>query len=90
VEGEEEHILCKVEMTDFDARQCLQMKDQIASYENGAIHLYQLIENLEALADLLEERDVAWLTELRRYWAILEESYAVALDRGEKLTIRRG
>jgi hypothetical protein len=72
-------------MTDFDARQYLQMKNQIANYEHGAIQLYQLIGNLEALTDLLEERDVAWLKEFRRYWAMLEESYAVALDRGEKL-----
>jgi hypothetical protein len=72
-------------MNESDARQYLHMADQLKAYERGAIRLFQLIASLEVLTDMLQEPDAAWLKEFRQYWAILEDTYAVALYRRESL-----
>jgi hypothetical protein len=41
-----------------------------------------LITDLSALIDSLEEQEPDWKQRLRDRWSVLEEVYAVALDRG--------
>jgi hypothetical protein len=72
-------------MNDYDARQYEQMEAQISAYESGTVRLHELIASLEALMDCLQQPDQEWLKEFRKHWAVLEQAYAVASDRGESL-----
>jgi hypothetical protein len=45
--------------------------------------LTKQLYNLEALGEILEERDEVWKKEYYNAWGILEEVYAVALNNGQ-------
>jgi hypothetical protein len=60
------------------------MADHLRRYEEGGIDLGSLIAGLEALFLRLEAGDESSKNEFRRKWGILEEVYAVALDRVEQ------
>ena len=70
--------------TEFDQRQYALMEDHLRRYEEGGTNLGSLIAGLEALLQCLEAAEDGWKTEFRRKWGILEEVYAVALDRVEQ------
>ena len=70
--------------TDFDQRQFASMAEHLRRYEHGEADLGSLIAGLEALLLCLEGADENWKAAFRREWGILEEVYAVALDRVEQ------
>ena len=70
--------------TEFDQRQYALMEDHLRRYEEGGTTLGSLVAGLEALLQCLEAPEEDWINEFRRKWGILEEVYAVALDRVEQ------
>lgn len=70
--------------TDFDQRQFTSMEEQLRRYEQGATNLGSLIAGLEALLLCLERADENWKTSFQAQWGVLEEVYAIALDRVEQ------
>ena len=66
---------------EYDQRQYRLMKQRILNYERGEITLNTLIVDLEVLLGVLHMDDEEWKQSFRSAWWILEEVYAVALDR---------
>lgn len=62
------------------------MLDQIEDFKSNRIDLKHLINGLESLLSALEKPDPDWKTKFRKKWGVLEEVYAVALDRKSDLT----
>ncbi|MFJ9775511.1 hypothetical protein ACIRVF_30410 [Kitasatospora sp. NPDC101157] len=56
-------------------------RQSVKSYRSGGITLRQLIDDLDAIWSNLAQS--AWSENLRSQWWVLEEIYAVALDRGD-------
>jgi hypothetical protein len=73
-------------MSDYDNRQYRRMLDQIQDFESKRIDLKHLINGMESLLCALEEADAGWKSEFQSKWGVLEEVYAVALDRKRQLT----
>ena len=73
-------------MSDYDNRQYLRMLDQIRDFESKRIDLKHLINGMKFLLSALEKADTTWKSEFQREWGVLEEVYAVALDRKRQLT----
>ena len=63
------------------------MLDQIQQYEDHTIDLKHLIKGLKSLLRTLEDIDLPWKSEFLNQWEILEQIYAVALDRGQKISV---
>jgi hypothetical protein len=59
------------------------MSDQLRHYEEGRIDLGSLLSSLDVLLACLETAEDTWIAQFRNAWAILEEIYAVALDKVE-------
>ncbi|GAB4163496.1 MAG: hypothetical protein Tsb009_40000 [Planctomycetaceae bacterium] len=60
------------------------MRDLLKKYDSSKINLASLatlITNLEALLDLLNDVDEKWKQAFRGRWGVLDDEYAVALDR---------
>lgn len=57
------------------------MQHRLEECDAGRIGLARLVEELELLLSLVEDVPVSWRDQFRQQWAILEETYAVALDR---------
>src|SRR5258706_13397124 len=72
-------------MSDYDNRQYRRMLDQIHDFESKRIDLKHLINGMESLLCALEGADAAWKSEFQSKWGVLEEVYAVALDRKRQL-----
>jgi hypothetical protein len=72
-------------MSDYDNRQYRRMLDQIKDFESKRIDLEHLINGLESLLCALEEANAGWKSEFQSKWGLLEEVYAVALDRNRPL-----
>src|SRR5438552_6557867 len=70
--------------TDYVQRQYASMEEHLRRYEQGLIDLGSLIAGLDALLQRLEAADEGWRNGFRSKWGILEEVYAVALDRVEQ------
>ncbi len=64
----------------YDQRQYALMIARIDDYRHGHIGIEKLVNDLEALIDVLEEVSEDWRSLLYSNWGILEEVYAVALD----------
>ena len=72
-------------MSEYNLRQYGRMLDQIHDFESGRIDLMHLISGLKSLLCALEEADVEWKSKFQNQWGVLEEVYAVALDRNREL-----
>lgn len=72
---------------DFDQRQYVLMGDHLHRYEEGRVDLGSLIAGLEGLLQCLEAVDEGWKDDFFSKWGILEEVYAVALDRAEHAAV---
>ena len=72
------------ELPDHDKRQLLLMKEQIASFEAGSLHLGYLVRDLEALNDSLQSVPESWREAFHQEWWTLEQVFAVGLDRNEE------
>jgi hypothetical protein len=68
-------------LSEREERQLELMRERLVLYKNGELPLPRLIADLDALIEALEEVDPAWRRTLRGRWSVLEEVYAVALDR---------
>ncbi|KKT48580.1 MAG: hypothetical protein UW40_C0038G0002 [Parcubacteria group bacterium GW2011_GWF2_44_17] len=66
---------------EYDQRQYRLMEERMLNYERGEITLNTLIVDLEVLLGVLHMDDEEWKQSFRSAWWILEEVYAVALDR---------
>ena len=73
-------------MSDYDNRQYRRMLEQIEDFESKRIDLKHLINGLESLLCVLEKPSADWKAKFRSKWGVLEEVYAVALDRKSDLT----
>jgi hypothetical protein len=66
-------------MNEFDKRQLNIMIQKIHEFEERSLHLSDLIYDLEALVNLLNDQDSHWKDLFVGYWWDLEQVYAVAL-----------
>jgi hypothetical protein len=67
-------------MNEFDKRQLDIMIQKIHAYNEGHLHLSDLIYDLEALLNILTNQDQQWKDLFRGYWWDLEQVYAATLD----------
>ena len=74
-------------MYEYDLRQYRLMADRLTGFEKRTINLRRLINDLEALLDVLQASDETWKEVFRSEWAKLEDIYAVTLDRGENVLL---
>lgn len=69
-------------ITEYDDRQLVKMKQQLASFKKEVLPLGSLIGDLEFLLNAMESMNMEWKEKVHEQVAILEEVYAVALDCG--------
>lgn len=72
-------------LTEYDERQINLMKDKLNSFILRKISLKELIDDFKALLSCLQSVDMAWKELFYEHWFILEQVYAVALDRNESI-----
>ncbi|MDM1546234.1 hypothetical protein HX037_10205 [Ignatzschineria indica] len=77
--------LSDMNLTEYDERQINLMKDKLNSFISSKISFKELIDDLRALLNCLQSVDMAWKELFYEYWFILEQVYAVALDRNESI-----
>lgn len=65
--------------SEYNLRQIVLMRDKIKQYQEGQIRIDQLIHDLEALFNCLEEMESSWKSSFLSSWDILEIVYASAL-----------
>jgi hypothetical protein len=68
-------------MSNYNLRQYRRMLDQIQDFEAHRIDLQHIIRGLKSLLALLDNPDINWKLEFQKQWAVLEEVYAVTLDK---------
>ncbi len=68
----------------YDFRQYQRMLQTIARYQNDEIALDQLIGNLEALGDTLQNKSESWLEMFEPSWGVLEDVHSVMLYEGRE------
>lgn len=68
-------------MNEYNLRQLHVMLDKIQRFETGKIPFGVLIEDLDALLDVMENPDNDWKEEFHSNWFTLETYYALALNR---------
>jgi hypothetical protein len=68
-----------------DIKQYQLMKDYILMFENGRLALDELIKDLYGLIQALQAPEEEWKDTFQSEWWTLEQVYATALDRGEKI-----
>ena len=73
-------------MSEYNKRQFRNMLEQIQQYETHTIDLKHLIKGLKSLLRTLENIDASWKSEFLNQWEVLEQTYAVALDRGREVS----
>lgn len=83
--------------SEYNLRQIYLMQARIKQYREGQIRIEQLINDLEALLNCLEQIDETWKTDFLCAWDILEIVYASALsdnktslDANDMIEINRG
>lgn len=69
---------------EYDQRQYALMTNALVQYEKGEINLPSLISGLEALLAALTASDEDWNDSFRSEWWILENIYAVAMERNQQ------
>jgi len=67
-------------MNEFDKRQLDIMIQKIHAFNEGHLHLPDLIYDLEALLNILTNQDQHWKDAFKGYWWDLEQVYAAVLD----------
>jgi hypothetical protein len=70
-------------MNNHDNKQYQLMENYMVEFEEGSLKISQLIELLDGLIQSLENTDENWIDKFRSEWWTLEQTYAVAVDRGE-------
>lgn len=68
-------------MNEFDMCQLNIMIKKILGFKSGKFPLGDLIYDLEALLNTMEDNDDIWKKKFRSYWADLEIIYALALEK---------
>ena len=71
-------------MSDYDRRQYKMMLELLNAFDARIVGLHKIIADLEALLLLLQDTDKVWRNEFYKQWAMLEDVYADALDKGFK------
>ena len=72
-------------ISEYDLRQIYLMEERIKEYKEGKIYIHVLINNLEALANCLEDIDEKWVDDFISVWSVLEIEYASALNNNKKV-----
>ncbi len=72
-------------MNSYDERQYTLMRNFIHEFEQGNLKIAKLIDNLSGLLDCLEQAEEEWRNAFKSEWWTLEQVYAVACYRGEKI-----
>lgn len=71
-------------LSEYNLRQLNLMQEKIKQYREKGIRIDQLINDLEALLNCLEDIDEGWKNSFLNSWSVLEIEYASALynDKG--------
>jgi len=67
-------------MSEFDQTQLNIMIQKINEFKSNNLLLSDLIYELEALLNILEDNDLIWKNKFYSHWADLEIAYAMTLD----------
>lgn len=67
-------------ITEYDNRQLVKMKQQLASFKKDELSIGSLIGDLYFLLNAMESMEMAWKEKIQEEVDVLEEVYAVALD----------
>src|SRR5688572_8955247 len=70
---------------EYQERQLDLMRDRLVRYGNGELRLSTLIGDLDALITAAGNPDPVWQRTMRDLWGVLEQVYAVSLDRGTSI-----
>jgi hypothetical protein len=73
-----------MEQDEFDQRQYRTMLDMLIAFERGAIRLDTLVDDLEALLNLLNNKKPSWMQGFQSAWGVLEDARAFALFKNIK------
>ena len=68
--------------SEYDRRQLALIRGLIDQYEAGKLELGNLVRDVEALLNALQDVDQAWRESAHEEWWTLEQVFAVTLDRG--------
>lgn len=71
-------------ITEYDKRQVERMKQQLDRFDKEELGLSGLIGDLEFLLNAIESISQNWKENVNREIGVLEEVYAVFLDRGHE------
>ena len=69
--------------SEYDVRQYNLMLRMIQEYQNGSIEIGNLTQGLDELRSALENASESWQQEFNSGWGVVEDVYAVMLDRGD-------
>lgn len=72
------------EMAGHDSRQLELMLETLTQVENGEMSIGNAISRLEALVHAMDNVDPQWKNRYLGEWGVLEDVYAVSLDRNSK------
>jgi len=62
--------------SEYDLRQYRHMLERVEKPISSLRRLLKVINDLEALRDVLEEKDQEWLSQFTHHWWVLEKIYA--------------
>ena len=73
-------------LTDYQIRQILLLHEIILNYKDRDVVFINLINQIAALIDLLEDMDKDWYEQVKSLWFVLEIKYAMKCAEVKKLT----
>lgn len=74
-------------MSEYEQRQLALMRDFLVDYTFHRISLKRLIDVMEGLLLSVPDLPPNWRAEFHEHWFSLEQARAIALDRGEDVSV---
>lgn len=74
-------------MSEYEQRQLALMRGFLIDYTARRISLKRLLDGLEGLLLCVPNLPPDWRTEFHEHWLSLEQARAVALDRGDDVSV---
>ncbi|AZG14862.1 hypothetical protein [Cupriavidus pauculus] len=76
-----------ININEYELRQLALMCDFLIDYTDHRISLNRLLDVLEGLLLCVPNLPSNWRTEFHEHWFSLEQARAIALDRGEDVSV---
>jgi hypothetical protein len=79
--------MSNIDMSEYEQRQLALMRDFLIDYTARRISLKLLLDVLEGLLLCVPNLPPNWRTEFHEHWFSLEQAQAIALDRGDDVSV---